>query len=97
MATCAHTSIFFSILWCLYCHELSSLSFDSQNLHEDEIVFCPAISRMNCIFHHICFLCMKLCLNICYLSHFFHICLYDIFLSVIFHFSSFTSALFEKI
>ena len=35
---CTHIHIS-SNLWCLYCCELSSLSFDSYHLHEDEIVF----------------------------------------------------------
>ena len=51
MCTHIHISL---ILWCLYCYELSSLSFHSYHLHEVEIIFCLAISRMNCTFHHIC-------------------------------------------
>ena len=35
MCTHIHISL---ILWCLYCYEISSLSFDSDHLHEDEIV-----------------------------------------------------------
>ena len=34
---CTHIHISF-ILWCLYCYELPSLSFDSGHLHEDEII-----------------------------------------------------------
>ena len=33
--------------------------------------FCPAISAIDWIFHHIFYVCMKLCLHICYLYHFF--------------------------
>ena len=36
MCTHIHISL---ILWYLYCCELSSLSFDSDHLHEDEIIF----------------------------------------------------------
>ena len=59
--------------------------------------FCPAISRMNCIFHHIFF--MYVWSYVAYLLSFsfFHICLYVIFLYVIFHFFHFYFCIFWEI
>ena len=49
--------------------------------------FCPAISILNWIFHHIFFMYVwSFCLHICYFHLLFCICLFVIYFFVIFHF-----------
>ena len=89
VATCAHRSIFLQFLWYLYCCELSSLSFDSDHLHEDEIVFVLQIVEWIAYFI-ISVFCMYEVMFAYLLSFsFFHICLCVIFLYGIFHFFPF--------
>ena len=96
MATCTHNCISLN-LWCLYCCELSSLLFECDHLHVDEIVF--VLQLVEWIVYFIKSVCGMYELIFAYLLSFscFHICLYVIFLCSIFHFIPFCWVLFEKI
>ena len=50
---CTHNHISLNLSF-VYCCQLSSFLFQCHHLHMDGDHFCPAISRMNCIFHQIC-------------------------------------------
>ena len=69
-ACCTHIHISL-ILLCLYCHELSFLSFHSDHLHEDVIVSVLQLVEWMAYFIICFFVYMRLSLHVCYLHNFF--------------------------
>ena len=92
---CTHNHISLN-LWCLYCCELSSLLFECDDLHVDEIVF--VLQLVEWFVYFIKSVCGMYELIFAYLLSFsfFHVCLYVIFLCSIFHFSHFLSTFWEN-